>query len=542
MDELPIVYVRGYAGPSSQIDVTVDDPFYGFNEGATHVRIGGDGDPMFYQFEGPLLRLMTEHGYRFLVRGDQKRYLETAAEPLPPASIWVHRYYDEVATTFAAPKKRNFLEGIVDAITSHVDDNGFDIERAAAELYDLVVLVLQRTGAPKVNLVAHSMGGLVARCMMQKVCETPVDGTPRRHAKDIVAKLFTYGTPHGGIQLALGAANWAMDAFGPAGSDVFSPAKMYGYLTPGKTFGDRPPAGSGWDPQRIPPDIFDADDVFCLIGTDPNDYTLTRVAVGPKSDGLVLIEHAYVRGAHRAYVYKSHSGRYGEVNSEEGYQNLSRFLFGTWMAAIAFAGLPGSTEALAPGDAWQADMGLSIRGLPIVMSEQQAAHWCPIQLNEEILHEKDTVDAPIPIVRTFLMKKEPPTGGAIASDADVLVRYALRLRVYKLTENNGGFDFADHLEQISDWSDTLIVDIGPEPDGTGFGAWTAWNSTLPGPIDATPRMPVRLELHQRDDGTLTGTVALPDVARGLPVFGENASLAVTVARRVPVEAAPAVAG
>lgn len=70
MDRLPIVYVRGYAGPTAGIDVAVDDPFYGFNAGATHVRIGGDGDPMFYQFEGPLLRLMTDEGYQLLVHGD----------------------------------------------------------------------------------------------------------------------------------------------------------------------------------------------------------------------------------------------------------------------------------------------------------------------------------------------------------------------------------------------------------------------------------------------------------------------------------------
>ncbi|WP_426623421.1 hypothetical protein ACPPVW_12380 [Leifsonia sp. McL0607] len=45
MNELPIVYCRGYAGPTSQIDSTVNDPFYGFNEGATHTRVNGDGDP-----------------------------------------------------------------------------------------------------------------------------------------------------------------------------------------------------------------------------------------------------------------------------------------------------------------------------------------------------------------------------------------------------------------------------------------------------------------------------------------------------------------
>jgi len=30
----------------------------------------------------------------------------------------------------------------------------------------------------------------------------------------------------------------------------------------------------------------------------------------------------------RAFVNRSHSGNYGIVNSEEGYQNLTRFLFG----------------------------------------------------------------------------------------------------------------------------------------------------------------------------------------------------------------------
>lgn len=42
----------------------------------------------------------------------------------------------------------------------------------------------------------------------------------------------------------------------------------------------------------------------------------------------MLIENAYVEGAPRAHVHRSHSGHFGIVNSEEGYQNLTRFLFG----------------------------------------------------------------------------------------------------------------------------------------------------------------------------------------------------------------------
>lgn len=64
---LPIIYVRGFAGSTSGIDRAVDDPFYGFNEGSVHVRVGGDSIPHFYQFESPLLRLMMEQDYRLIV-------------------------------------------------------------------------------------------------------------------------------------------------------------------------------------------------------------------------------------------------------------------------------------------------------------------------------------------------------------------------------------------------------------------------------------------------------------------------------------------
>jgi hypothetical protein len=91
---------------------------------------------------------------------------------------------------------------------------------------------------------------------------------------------------HGGIAFQLGALDWVEQAFGPAGSDIFAPPKMYGYLTPGATFGDPPPDGTKWDPQELPGDVFSADDVFCLIGTDPKDYGLPRVAVGPRATEL----------------------------------------------------------------------------------------------------------------------------------------------------------------------------------------------------------------------------------------------------------------
>ncbi len=78
---------------------------------------------------------------------------------------------------------------------------------------------------------------------------------------------------------------------------------------------------------KFPPERF-----FCLIGTNYKDYPaffgLSKKGTGPMSDGLVMINNAAVSGSPRAFAHRSHSGQYGIVNSEEGYQNLRRFLFG----------------------------------------------------------------------------------------------------------------------------------------------------------------------------------------------------------------------
>ena len=89
--KLPLIYVRGFAG--SGIDKVVDDPFYGFNEGSVHVRVDGAGEPQFFQFESPLLRLITDETYQLRVYGDQRAYLDSQDYGSVDANtIWVHRF------------------------------------------------------------------------------------------------------------------------------------------------------------------------------------------------------------------------------------------------------------------------------------------------------------------------------------------------------------------------------------------------------------------------------------------------------------------
>ena len=102
----------------------------------------------------------------------------------------------------------------------------------------------------------------------------------------------------------------------------FNRSKMAGYL------------GLAGTPDRVDTldGKFDAQRFFCFVGTNHRDYEtalgLSRALAGEMSDGLVQITHASVQGAPRAFAHRSHSGPYGVVNSEEGYQNLVRFLFG----------------------------------------------------------------------------------------------------------------------------------------------------------------------------------------------------------------------
>ena len=196
--------------------------------------MAGDGDPAFYQFEGPLVRLIGDEKYQVYVHGSQEQLLDDPAPQtaLGQASLWIYRFYDQAATTFQAPPHQNLVERLITRGRQMVTADGFNIEKAAVELYDFIMKIRTRTGAPKVFLVAHSMGGLIARCMIQKKCQQ--DG--RLAARDIVAKLFTYGTPHGGIRSAGGVAPMDRGHIQPGWLEHFRPREDAGISRPGQEF------------------------------------------------------------------------------------------------------------------------------------------------------------------------------------------------------------------------------------------------------------------------------------------------------------------
>jgi hypothetical protein len=89
----PIIYVRGYAGLQDEVEQAVDDPFCGFNTGSTHVRQDDTGDPEFYVFESPLIRLISDDGYSEVFNGFRQELTDSCKDPVK--TIWIHRYYDQ---------------------------------------------------------------------------------------------------------------------------------------------------------------------------------------------------------------------------------------------------------------------------------------------------------------------------------------------------------------------------------------------------------------------------------------------------------------
>jgi len=330
----PIIYVRGYAMTPSEIEDAVADPYMGFNIGSCKVRQLWDGAAKKYFVESPLVRLLKRFRYDDVFEEGYDRVSDLTAPstadgtipPVPYRSIVIYRYYEpssEDIGTGVRPDMKRFAQGLGELILKlreRIYPNGKDTvitpeEREAGKRpYDRF----------RVYLVAHSMGGLVCRAFLQN------DQFGSAEARGLVDKVFTYATPHNGIDIGvLGNIPKWLSLYG---MNTFNREELAELLALKSAAQDK-------DGVDLLTNI-DASRVFNLVGTNPGDYKvaagLSSAAVGDASDGLVRIKNATTRQrtdtgflqSPNAFVHRSHSGFFGIVNSEEGYQNLVRFLYG----------------------------------------------------------------------------------------------------------------------------------------------------------------------------------------------------------------------
>ena len=467
----PIIYVRGYAGTQGAKENTVATPYMGFNLGSTKYRQTYTGEVKPYVFESPLIRLMKDHNYKDAYHdGDIK-----PEWPVDPRSIWIFRYYDIASKDLGIGKNQ-------------------EIEFYAKELQKFILHVKEAIGMKnddnfKVYLVAHSMGGLVCRCYLQNKNIPDLDGKrPGDCKKKGVDKLFTYATPHKGIDFrkGLGWIEGLRDFLDANNSGNFGTKRMSEFLNVDKLNS----LNGQFSPERV----------FCLIGTDPADYGVVEKAVGPQSDGLVQIENAYVKGASRAYVYRSHSGHYGIVNSEGGYRNLERFLFGDTRVSVALGNmqieLPDKGKNLKA--TYNIENTVAIRGLPIVINKRTVDTYSATFRSHEDLTKK-----PTHLFTSFLFKK-----GRVNAKRRSM-GFSIHFQILPQYHKNIRFLPDKHYEGQAVFDDRLIIETTLQPDNK-YKVKYGWGSRT---MKAT--IPIKFKYK---DGVFTANVPF-NRARPLKVSG-----------------------
>jgi pimeloyl-ACP methyl ester carboxylesterase len=198
---LPLVLIRGFGGLDADDERQI--AYQGYNDGAVYPQKRGEN----YIYEGFIVKYLKSSWRYHDATNVVGYYPSPVVEPLelpdalktldpgyfsgnrvvidpgtaldlitsrenPSRSLWVFRYYDFEDRTFKV-----YGEALVRLI---------DFIRA---------LMALKTGArAPVNIIAHSMGGLIVREALQ----VTYPGLGRR-AEDDINKIVTLGTPHHGI-------------------------------------------------------------------------------------------------------------------------------------------------------------------------------------------------------------------------------------------------------------------------------------------------------------------------------------------------------
>lgn len=335
---LPLILIRGFGGMDVEDEKKI--AYQGFNDGTVYPKKRGEN----YIYEGFILRFLKSSWryqdatnvvgyYGSEVRQEPRAvpgelsFLDTkyffgdkiVIDPAmalhllrttenPCRTLWVFRYYD-------------------------LDDRKFEIYgKALVRLIDFIRdLAAEKSASgakPKVNIIAHSMGGLLVREAVQRTY--PDAG---REAHEHINKIVTLGTPHQGISFQF-LKNWIrIDA--EEELKRFNPEFQ-------KNESENKAAFTQFGRK------FPLERLLTVVGTNYRSYDVGAAArinrlfsvsgeFGPsynRSDGLVKQTYAQIPGAPRTFVHKCHGGYDSLVTARESFEIATRFFFGNVRARL----------------------------------------------------------------------------------------------------------------------------------------------------------------------------------------------------------------
>ena len=343
---LPIILIRGFGGLDVEDERAL--AYQGFNDGSVYPHKRGEN----YIYEGLILRLL-KHRRRYYDATNVVGYFAnpvTDAQPIPGdladldanfftghkvvidagmalrllqsegdpfCTVWVFRYYDLNDRTFAIYGEA--LVRLIQFIQALLRIRG----RADPAHRDTTL---------KVNIIAHSMGGLIVREAIQRAYPRL---TGRADAADqAINKIVTLGTPHKGISFQMIRELRWLGIEAEEELEHFNPKRQ-----------EQQSNAAAWVNFHK---HFPLERLLTVVGTNYRSYGVRAstwanrlFAVGGeygpnynRSDGLVKQAYAQIDGAPRTFVHKCHGGFDSLITSRETYEIATRFLNGNIQARL----------------------------------------------------------------------------------------------------------------------------------------------------------------------------------------------------------------
>lgn len=463
----PIVYVRGYARTNTEREEVFNDTYYGFAATSVEKR---QGEPNKVQntylqadvFEGQLIRFMKLKGYAY---ADAMNQGLTDFHDNPARSIWISRFYDQ-----------DYINGRMRSIVDH-----------ASELYDMIVHKIPKrlleSGVSeasikkdyKVILIAHSMGGLVCRTLIQNLLASPPKDKPKHlpetalSARHLIHRLVTIASPHRGINMG-NVPDWLEDelvSLLSPDSNIFRESTMRKYL---KLEGA---AAKQYEVHSLGNTDYPIKRCFCLIGSDYRSYIAARHLTGSFSDGLVRQDNAYmVKGkkprainnyppeqvCYYANVHRAHSGYRGIVNSYESFENIQRFLFGNIKAELFLQDF--RIHTIAPEKKvktfYDIDFRFSIRGTSVYLHRREQE---PCENAIRVYRQDLEKQAMVPLHTAFL-------NSDLKQEGDEKSHFTLSFKIVEYHVKEGFFWDKEYPGRTiySETAEIRLKDVTGDPD------------------------------------------------------------------------------
>jgi len=335
---LPLILIRGFGGLGVSDEKRI--AYQGFNDGTVYPGKRGEN----YIYEGLILRLLkSDWEYKDATNviayyGSEQRDQELPQDLDAMQQFFADRLILDEGVRRSIERTTSRVRNTVWVFRYYdLDDRRFPLYGAA--LVRLIAFIRdlasdreeEATGEPqKVNIIAHSMGGLIVREAVQ--ITYPRLYGKERAAADHINKIVTLGTPHQGISFQL-----LKDWIGPDAQqeiERFNPDFQ----------ADESNQASYRQFQRH----FPLERLLTVVGTNYRTYGTSVSSLanrlfsvpgefGPnynRSDGLVKQAYAQIPGAPRTFVHKCHGGPDSLVTSREAFEVAMRYFFGDRKARL----------------------------------------------------------------------------------------------------------------------------------------------------------------------------------------------------------------